>query len=253
MARRNAFNTRQFPAGLNLKKMHGPREESGNWQAASSASFRAGAPVMLNSDGEVVIFNAANGSSLLGVAKWDKVSLGRSVVIDEEVLFGEDLATVDLAHANLVSASVAVRSAVEGGGTEYTVTTDYTINATNGTITHVGTIDSSLPVYVSYTYELTESDYRFQGKNFFNSNDFVTNQDRRIVVIQPPCEIFTTEFDTAEVYTLTGATSNVYANSSGLFTSSSSSAKLCGKVIQVPTATDPYLGFRFIGQVAANS
>lgn len=250
-----AFQTQLYPSGLDLHRMPNISRQLGTWRAASTASFRAGSAVMLNSSGEVVAFDAANGSSLLGIAKWSKVTLGRAVVIDEAITFGANDATKSLKHSSVTN--VVVRSAVAGGGTTYTVTTDYTVDATAGTITHVSggaPISITAPTYVSYTWSLTEEDYQLEGKNFWQSNDYVTIQDGRIAVIQPPCgPVFTTEYATNVVYSLSGANSNVYANSSGIFTSSSSSTKLCGKVISVPTAADPYLGFDLIGQVAANS
>lgn len=254
--RRTSTIIEPFPAGLDLNRCDINGACLGDWKAATSASFRGGSAVMQSSTGEIVAFDAANGSTLLGIAKWSKVSLGRSAVIDEEIIFGEDDATKTLAHAGLVASSQVVRSALDQGGTTYTVTTDYTINTTNGTITHVssgGGIDPEEPVYVSYTWSLTEQDYLDQGKNFWNSNDYVTIQHGRITVIEPPALIFTTEFATERTYTLTGAGSNVYANTSGIFTNNSSSAKLCGKIVQLPAAGDPFLGFRFTGVVAANS
>lgn len=241
--------TKLYPSGLDLARCEILRAR-GTWKANAAGSFRAGAPVMLNSSGEVVL---ADNTSLLGVAKWPKMSLGKSLVVDEEVNFVDASATVDLAHPGI--SNVAVRSAVEGGGTQYTVTTDYTLNTTNGTITHVaiGSIDEAAPVYVSYTWSLTADDYLFEGSNFWNVNDNVTIQDGHITVVQAPAKIFTTEFDTSKIYTKSGSGSNVYVNSSGVFTSTSSSNILCGYCINIPSAGDPYLGIDFIGMVAAHS
>lgn len=253
--RRAAFRNQLFPAGLDLHRSEITRA-LGVWKAASAATFRAGQPVMLNANGEVALFDAAAGSTMIGVAKWSKVTLGRSVVLDQSVIFGASNATKNL-KPNLVSGSVVVRSAVEGAGTVYVEGTDYSLVLANGTITHIetgGSIVEANPVYVSYTWSLTEEDYALEGKNFWQSNDYVSIQDGRIAVVQAPAQIFTTEFDTSKAYALTGATSNVYANSSGLFTSSSGGgAKLVGKVISTPTAGDPFLGIELVGQVAANS
>lgn len=243
-----------FPAGLDRLRCECNRR-LGVWRANSGTTFRQGMAVGLNSTGEVVVFDAANGTTLLGVAAMNKMSLGRSVVTDQSITFGVDNATKNLAHSGLVSGSVVVRSATGGTGTTYTVTTDYTVSLTNGTITHVaaGAIDETLPVYVSFAWSLTEQDYDFQGKNFWQQNDDVSIQDLRVSVIEAPAQVFTTEYDPSVVYALTGANSNIYANASGLFTSASASAKLCGKVINIPSAADPYLGIEFIGQVAANT
>lgn len=240
--------------GVDRKRSTLDGRSLGTWKANVAGTFREGAPVMRNSSGEVLIFDAASGSELLGVALHGKVTLGVSVVIDESVTFGTSGAVKNLDHAGLISGSTAVRSAVIGGGTTYTGGgTDYTISLTNGTITHVGTIDPTLPVYVSYSWTLTEADYLLQGKNFYQSADQVTQEGGFVAVIEAPAIIYTTEFDADQIYSLTGSTSNVYANSAGLFSSSSSSAKLCGKVVSVPTNEDPFLGIKFIGQTLANS
>ena len=86
-----------------------------------------------------------------------------------------------------------------------------------------------------------------QGKNFWNTNDEVSQADGRCAVITDAELIFTTQYDTSKVYALTGAGSNLYSSVAqpGLFTSdSASSAKFIGRVFQVPTAADPFLGLR---------
>ena len=242
-----------YPNGLDLTRCEIVRA-AGHYKAASSGSFRQGTGVMLNSSREVVAFDANAASTFLGVAKWDKVTATQSIVVDERVVFGTALATKTLAHPLLVSGSVVVRSATAFGGTTYTVTTHYTVDHTAGTISHVGTIDVTLPVYVTYVWTLSTEDlYLLDGVNFWNTPDYATVQDGRITVIKAPSVIFTSEWDTAVSYAYTGATSNIYCNSNGIFSSSSSSAKLVGKVEQLPTAADPYLGIELIGQVAANT
>lgn len=249
-AKRASFQQQLFPAGMDLNRSEIHRA-LGVWKANSGTSFRAGSPVMLNSSGEVVLSDA---TSVLGVAKWDKITTKRTVVSDFPVVFGTSGATKNL-KPNIVSGSLQVRSAVEGGGSAFTVTTDYTVNLVNGTITHVGGggITATNTVYVTYARSLTEDELQLEGKNFWQSLDYVTIQDGRIAIIEAPAQIFTTEWDTAQVYALAGSNSNVYVNSSGLFTSVSSGAKLVGRCINVPSASDPFLGIDFFGQVVANT
>lgn len=250
-AKLTAFQSSIFPSGLDLNRSEILRAK-GTWKAATSASFRAGQAVMLNASNEVIISDA---TAVLGIAKWSKVTLGVSVNVDEPLVMTGTTAQ-NLKRGNV--SNVSVRSAVDQGGTAYTDTTHYTVNTTNGTVTRVagggGFITDGQTVYVTYTYSLTEADYEFEGKNFWQSNDWVTVQDGRITVIEAPADIFTTEYDTSRTYALTGAAgSTLYINSSGIFTNSSSGAKLVGHVIQLPSAGDPYLGVRFIGQIVANT
>lgn len=250
--KRASFQQQLFPAGLDLNRCEIHRA-LGVWKANASTSFRAGQAVMLNSDGELVVSDA---TSVLGVAKWNKITQKRTVYSDVPILFGTAGATKNL-KPNIVTGSVRVASAVLGGGTVYTLTTHYTLNLTNGTITHVdgggGFIDEAANVYVSYARTLTEDDLQLEGKNFWQSLDDSTIQDGRMTVIEAPAQIFTTEFDTAVNFALTGATSNVYVNSSGMFTSTIGSNKLVGRCINVPSAGDPFLGVNFFGQVAVNT
>lgn len=209
---------------------------------------------MLNSSGEVVI---SDGTAVLGVAKWSKVSLGLAIVVDEEIEFAVAGETVTLAHPNV--SNLQVRSAAGFAGAAYAAGgADYTLNATNGTITHVaagggGTIPLATTVYVSYGWSLTEADYAFEGKNFWNSNDYVSIQDYRIAVIQPPAMLYTAEYDTDQVYALSGANSNLYVNASGQFTTVAGGSKLVGHVVQIPSAKDPFLGMEFHGTLVANT
>lgn len=251
---RASFNQQLYPRGLDLNRGQVTRC-FGDWKANPGTSFRAGQPVMLDANRYVVL---SDGTSILGIAKWDKITVARTLVVDAAVTFGTAGATKNLLP-NIITGTLVVRSGPESSpGTTYSTPGDYTVNLTNGTITQVpsgsgGTIDPTLPVYVTYARTLTEDDLQLEGKNFWQSLDYVTIQDGRIAVIEAPAQVYTTEFDTAQVYTLTGATSNVYVNSSGLFTSVSSGNKLVGKVIGVPSNGDPYLGIDFSGQVVANT
>jgi hypothetical protein len=253
-AKRASFQTQLFPAGLDLNRCEIHRA-LGVWKAADGASFRAGQPVMLNASGEVVV---GNQTATLGVAKWDKITQKTTVVVDEVVLFGTAGATKNLKPNMLSNVTTQVRSAAAFGGTLYAITDDYTLNLVNGTITHVvagsgGTIVPTAPVYVTYTRTLTEADLLLEGKNFWASLDYVSVQDGRIAVIQAPAQIFTTVFDTSQVYALTGEKSNIYVNAAGLFSTVLTSSKLVGRVISVPSASDPFLGIDFHGTVEANS
>ena len=141
-------------------------------------------------------------------------------------------------------------------GTVYTgAGTDYTLNATNGTLTHngAGAIPVATPVYATYTYELSSRDLDFQGRNFFNFTDDVSISDGRVTVITNASMLFTSQYDSARVdYALTGTGKNLYcggntADLAGLFTTDSSEGEFVGHVLQIPTADDPFLGVRLGG------
>jgi hypothetical protein len=248
---RASFQQQFYPAGVDLNRSEIHRA-LGVWRANAGTSFRAGQPVMLNSAGEVVL---SDGTAILGIAKWNKITTKRTVVDDFPVTFGVASATKNLLPNITATGDVRVASAVQGGGTVYALTTDYTLNIVNGTITQVnsGGINPLLPVYVTFSRNLTEYDLQLEGHNFWQSLDEVTIQDLRIAVIEAPAQVFVTEYDTFQNYALTGAQSNIYVNSSGLFTSVSTSNKLVGKCISVPSANDPWIGIDFFGNVGVNS
>jgi len=247
--RLGAFQSDIFPRGLDLGRCV-ILQDTGIWSAAEAASFEAGMLVAQDADGYIV---AAAGRPVLGVAKWNKVNTYKGSAVDEVVSFPLANATVNLKHSNV--SNLQVRDAMDFGGTAYTVTTDYTVSAVNGTITQVGagTIPVATPVYVSYTYELSQRELEFQGRNFFNFTDDVSIADGKITVITDASILFTSAFDTAQVYSLVGTGKNLYcaggvtAALAGLFTTDSAEGEFVGHVIQVPSADDPFLGVRLGG------
>jgi hypothetical protein len=239
-----AFRNKIYAEGLDLGRCQ-IRENLGVWVADPAATIRQGALVMRDSSGNIV---PSNGLDALGVAKWSKASTSLAAVVDEALVLTGTTA-IPLAHPTV--SNVRVASGLAGSGL-FTVTTDYTVNTTNGTVARValGGITDGATVYVSYTFQITSADlYQLQGVNFWNNLDDVSQNDSRITVITDAEMLFTTQYDTSVVYTMTGATSNLYASTTGgkegLFTTSTAgSAKFVGRVMQVPSAADPYLGLR---------
>lgn len=244
-----AFMNRVFPEGLDLGRCQ-IKEALGVYVASPTDAFRAGMLVMRDSSGLVV---KSSGLDVLGVAKWNHTSAMLSAVVDEAVVL-TGTSPSNLKHGSV--SNVRVASGLKGSGTVFVEGggSDYTVNTTNGQVTRTGgsTITSGSTVYVTYTFQVAESDLlQMQGKNFWNSLDEVSQADNRVTVITDAELLFTSQYDTSKVYTLTGATSNLYAATAGgkegLFTSDSSgSAKFVGRVFQVPTAADPFLGLRLI-------
>lgn len=247
--RLGAFQSDIFPRGLDLGRSV-ILQDTGIWRAADAADFEAGMLVAQDADGNIV---KCDGSPVLGVAKWNKTTLWKATTVDEPVSFPSSGAAVGLKKPNV--SNFQLRDTTDFGGSAYAAPGDYTLNATNGTLTHAGG-GSSIPVattvWASYTFELSQKDLEFQGRNFFNFQDDVSIADGRITVITDASLLFTTQYDTSQVYTLTGATKNLYCGGAtggleGLFTSDSGEGEFVGHVVQVPTADDPFLGVRLGG------
>ena len=243
--RLGAFQSDVFASGLDLSRSQIERD-LGVFKAADTATILQGQMVSLDANGELVL---ADGADVLGVAKWNKASLGTSVIVDEPLVVAADAAT-NLSRSNV--SNVVVRTSA--GGAAITAAGDYTLNATNGTLTWDAApteVADGDTVFVTFTFDLTQNDYQFQGLNFFNRlNDVDSISEGRLTVVKAPSIIFTTQFDTAQTYTLTGTGSNLYcggdtAGLEGLFTNVSTEGAYVGRVIQLPTASDPYLGVHF--------
>lgn len=246
--RLGAFQSDIYPRGLDLGRCV-ILQDTGIWRAAEAASFEQGMLVSQDGAGEII---TCVSKPVLGVAKWNKVSSLHAAQVDEAISFPVANATVNLKHANV--SNLQIRDTPDLGGSAYTVTTDYTVSAVNGTVTHVGggSIPTATTVYVTYTWELSSRDLEFQGQNFFNRNDDVTIADSRITIITDATILFTSQYDTSRAYTMTGTGKNLYCGGvtaalAGLFTNDPSEGDFVGHVIQLPSADDPFLGVRMGG------
>jgi len=240
--------------GLDLKRSV-YIDDYGNYSANSTTAWRAGQLVNLNADQEVIL-DAGGSTSVFGVAKFDKTTAPYATITGEYIQLNALVATT-LAHANLLTAAggvLGVRVAtLPMTGTVYTEggADDYTVNYVNGTIVRVGgtTIVDGAYVYVNYMYALTASDVLREGRNFWLSNDDVTIQDNRISVITGRSTLFTSQYDPSETYAVNDLLYSGTAGEAlaGYFTISATSTIEVGKVFQIPTAGDPYLGVTFTG------
>lgn len=243
------FQNDIYPSGLDLNQADAQRS-GGYFKAADAASFEQGMIVMQNASGEVIIGDGGTaGARMLGVAKWNKATLGKSLIVDEEATVGNGTVS-QLAHANV--SGVVVRDVADGGSAaEIPATSNYTLSAVAGTLTWDNPpAGTNAPVagdtvFVTYTFDLTDADYKFLGRNFHNFVDDVTIAEGRITVIMPPALIFTTKF-VSDLNYLIGDTLYMGGNTTGeegLFTNDNTgSPPTVGSVVQLPTADYPFLG-----------
>lgn len=251
-----SFQVSNRAIGIDLKRSQ-YLFDFGNYYANASTSFRAGMLVGMNASSEIVL---CDGTEPLGFAKFDYTNTIYASIVDEYIQLNGLVAT-SLAHANLLTAAgaaaaVRVASATGGGGTVYTegAGADYTVNYVNGTVVRVAgtTIADGAYVYVTYSYQLTAADIEDEGYNFWLRQDSVTIQAQRVTVCSGPGIIFTTQYDPSRNY---APNTNVYAGATadtldGLVTTANT-GDLIGHVLQPPTAADPWLGIRYIGNPVA--
>lgn len=226
-------------------------DELGTYVHAAGASFRQGQFATYDANGYVV---AATGTGVIGMFKWGNASFGTAVKVDVPIVLNGTTAT-SVGKANI--SNVAVRATADFG-TAYTVTTDYTVSATAGTITRValGSIGDGDTVYVTFTYALTDADFEIDGRSFRNNNnDFVSGHGdtsggtNNVNIISGWSRIFSAEYDTSADYGLT-SDFKLYCSSTGVATSASGT-DFVGRVCQVPTADDPFLGITAHGNPVA--
>lgn len=227
----------------------------GTYVADINASFLAGQLVMLNSEQRVVI---CNGTNPFGFSKYNKANTLYASVFGERIQLNATDAT-NLKHGNIFVPGTAggVRVSDDEAGTTVFAeggANDYIVNYTNGQITRTATssIGDGDYVYVNYSYAMTEQDMDFYGRNFFNFNNDVDIQNGRITVINGKSKIWTSQYDQSETYAVNdklyaGATAD---NLDGFVTKKSTGA-LIGRVFQVPTATDSFLGIDYIGSAVS--
>jgi len=250
--RMEVFQVSPRAIGIDLKRSQ-YNTDFGHYRANTTTTFRAGMLVALNASQEIV---KDVGVNPFGFTKYNKTTAQYAIIVDEYIQLTALVAT-SLAHATLLTAAgavaaVRVASAVGGGGTVYTEGggSDYTVNYTNGTVVRVGgsTIVSGSYVYVTYSYQLTADDLDREGHNFWLRENDVTIQANRVTVITGPAIIFTTQYDPSRTYDVNA---KVYAGVTaelleGIVTTSSTGVQI-GRVLQPPTAADPWLGINYLG------
>ena len=244
-----SFQMDPHPVGLDLRRSI-IKTNPGIYVADPAATFRQGQVVAQNASGNIVLCDGLAAAPLnvpYGFAKWDKTSTKYAAKVDEPLVLTGVVAS-NLKRAALLSPSgVRVSSAPNFGGTTYAEGVDYTVNYVNGQITRInlGAIPSGATVYVTYSYQLLEQDYDFQGRNFFNFNDDVTIQDGRITVVQDWSQLFLTMYDPSRVYAIGEPIHVDGGTKAGLLTNNTGGGRpKVGSVIQLPTAEDPFLGVK---------
>jgi len=250
-----AFRVSSRAIGIDLMRSVYSRN-LGVYVASASTTFRAGMLVQLNSSQEIEICGTGGNTLPFGFTKYTKANTLYAAVVQEQIQLTGTVTPTNLAHANLwvPGAAGGVRVYNLTTGTSYTegAGNDYIANYVNGTIVRdaATTIPDGAIVGVDYQYQVTEQELKFEGRNFWNFLNDVDIQDNKITVINDWSIIFTTQYDSAQTYAvndaLTAGTSA--ANMTGLVTKGGAGPYV-GRVFQVPTADDPFLGVQYVGHL----
>lgn len=251
----DAFRVSTRAMGIDLMRSVYTRN-LGTYVASVGTTFRAGMLVQLNAAQEIEICGNGGATNPFGFAKYNKTNTLWAAVVGEQIQLVGVLPT-NLAHANIWSAAGGV-----GGVRVFNLSTgaaylegalnDYTVVYINGQIqrTAGSTIPAGAYVGVTYQYEVTQSEMKFEGRNFWNFTDDVSIQDNKITVINDWSLIFTTQYDASRTYAVNDA---LYAGDSanllqGFVTDDAVlGTPYIGRVFQLPTASDPFMGVQYAG------
>ncbi len=217
-----------------LAKLGG--SEPGTISVDPNTNFQAGQIASYDANGAATL--AGSATNPVGIFKADKASTVYAVSAVEAVTVVALETAYNFNHANVTSVLVdnlAGDPYTEGAGS------DYVLNLTNGTITTTASgttnITTGETVYVTYTYEMTAADKEQEGVNFFNSNDD-TQGSGKITMLQGGWRIHTDQFETDQNYAMNA---QLFVSANGKFTSETLTYHF-GRVVSIPTASDPYLG-----------
>lgn len=233
------------------------KTDPGYYVAEPGETILSGQVVSLNASQRIV---KSNGTNVLGIALYNQTSTEYAAIVGEYIQLNGLVAT-NLKHAPLwqpvvgpPGLGVRVGAALTGAAYTEGAGSDYSVSYANGTITRdaASTIPDGGFVYVNYIFSLAASDLDWQGRNFWNLQDDVAIQDGKITVCHDQATIFTACYDVNKTYTV-NAKLYAGATADGLdgYVTSDNTGDYIGRVVQVPTAADPYLGFRFTGMAVA--
>lgn len=211
---------------------------TGHRKVDSSATFYGGMVAKLATvSGKTVVTNVTGITDApIGIFYCNKTDNFYRPIFKERHVFGEYTDATGTNYPNVVvikpyllSGSVSVYDS--DGTTLLTVTTDYTVDLTLGTITRVdgGAISSGEACYVSA---------RYRDINLSGIDD--TMGSGKVALIEDTGEIATLVYDTTAAWTL-GA--SVRFTTAGLLTIAGSGT-IVGTVTKVPTAEDAELCFK---------
>lgn len=144
-----------------------------------------------------------------------------------------------LTNGSLISsAKIQVASTT---GTVYALGSDYTVSLANGVITRnpLGSITSGETVVVTYEYSVTAAEISYYGGTNYDRQPDDTQGSGQIAVVEGWAHIYTDQFDVSQVYTLNAP---LRPNSESKWTSAVNAFSVCGRVIEPPSVSRPYLG-----------
>ena len=201
-----------------------------------------------NASGVTVATTAASGTVPIGTF-WKDRSNSRWRMTVESRTFNAG-GTINLTKGN-VRRAAAVRVTNAAGTVTYTQGTDYAVVLANGVVSRLGggAIVALATVIVSYEYAVAVGQETWDNASTQWSSG--TNYDRQpddtlgsgqIAVAEGDASLFTDQYDVTQVYTLSAALRSNALSQWSTAGAGAGMSSVCGRVIRIPTANDPFLG-----------
>ena len=216
----------------------------------TNATIRAGMIAFLTTSGTTTVATvAASGTVPIGTFWKDRANAYvRSTV--ETATFSSTTSLATLQKGNILT-TATVKVTNTAGTTTYTQGLDYTVNTTNGILTNLGVgIAAGASVVVWYMYSVSSNQIYWEnvatkwstGQNYDRQPDDTLGSGK-ITVAEGDAKIYTDQYDVTQTYTLNAS---LRSDTNSLWTTATTAYSVCGRVIQVPTASNPFLGVQQI-------
>jgi hypothetical protein len=200
--------------------------------------------------GATVATTAASGTVPIGTFWKDAALSYMRTNIESGTFSAANIVT--LSKGNVVGTGY-IKVTNSAGTVVYTQGTDYTVNTVNGVVTRLagGTIAALATVLIWYSYNLQQTQVYWDnvstqwtaaGQNYDRQPDDTLGSGK-ITVAESDAKLYTDQYDVNQTYTLNAP---LYSNALSQWTTVAGFTSVCGRVISVPTANDPFLGVQQI-------
>ena len=233
-----------------LDKKRGYAEHRPFYTVDTGVNIRAGMVAFLTSVGGVAVATtAASGTVPIGTFWKDRAATYIRTTIETKTfaLAG----TLTLSKGNVLSTG-DIKVTNSTGTVVYTNGADYLVNTTNGIITRgAGLIPPLATVIVWYKYSLlatqviwdnVSTKWTAVGQNYDRQPDD-TLGSRKITIAEGLAKLYTDQYDVTRTYTLNQA---LRSDINSMWTNTGAVTSVIGRVLSVPSASDPFLGVQQI-------
>lgn len=230
-----------------LDRQRGFHNHRPSWTVDSNVDILAGMVAFLttNASGVVVATTAASGTVPIGYFFNDSAAAMVRATIETGTFNANNIITVLKGNFH-AAGSVKVTNAA--GTVTYTQGVDYNLTLANGVVTRIGggSIAASASVVIWYEYNVSSQQLASENASTrwvfgqdYNQGSNASLGSGAIAVVEGDAQLFTDQFDPTQTYVLNAV---LRSDAASRWTTAASGYPVCGRVISVPTASDPFLG-----------